>query len=458
MLKNLKTVLQERLDLGMHPEEAVLAQLFVFLQQWIDLYFSRDFPKDHSRRRRRLLQLVDRLSAEHRQRLKLLIIRRCHAELPTKRVASAHQTHLMDAIKRSNSLPPEATGSSPFGTLRRLRNLKTKSGSFAMRTTKLGAESRRSLSGALDPADIAEAQGRLILLNFKADDIAKQLTLIEFQFFMLVKPSELMDNTWQRPDKHLRAPMVTAMVGFSNKVTNWIEKEILAAHGARQVTALERAIELAERCRELHNFNGMMEVHSALSQGSIARLKSVWARLDPKCTRLFAEHEELLTPVGNFRKYRQLLADLDQTHPTLPYIGLFLRDTLFANEGNKQTLDEANTLINWDKMQIVGHQITNLTRYQQPAFVFPVNLELQELLRSLPRPEEEHDTLVVSSAPASPAPSLHASAATVAAVSAPCTPAASGPTTPAVSVPSTPLDSPNASRSPSMMLNDEASS
>lgn len=184
-----------------------------------------------------------------------------------------------------------------------------------------------------------------VLFAFDADQVASQLTLIEAEMFCAVQPSEFDGNAWQDPKmRRARSPFLTTMVDYSNKVIAWIEREVCDRHGARQTEALERAISLAERCHALRNYNAFMEVHLGLSQASVACLKEAWARVGSKFVSLFAAHEELLSPVSNYRSYRKELKEvLEQRVPVLPYVGTFLRDAFFVNEANPAWLPSGAT-------------------------------------------------------------------------------------------------------------------
>lgn len=57
----------------------------------------------------------------------------------------------------------------------------------------------------------------------------------------------------------------------------------------------------------------------------ITSLKKVWARVPIKFVELFHQLEDLMTPLGNFKYYRQLLAESRDKKPIIPYLVVFLR-------------------------------------------------------------------------------------------------------------------------------------
>jgi hypothetical protein len=61
--------------------------------------------------------------------------------------------------------------------------------------------------------------------------------------------------------------------------------------------------------------------HVGLNCSSVSRLKRVWSRIPAKYTELFASMEQVMTPLGNFKYYRQILAEHKDKQPIIPYLG-----------------------------------------------------------------------------------------------------------------------------------------
>jgi RasGEF domain len=69
---------------------------------------------------------------------------------------------------------------------------------------------------------------------------------------------------------------------------------------------------------------------------------------EPK--KKYQEMGELMTRDENFKRFREHLHNVDP--PCIPYLGVYLTDLTFIEEGNKDFINE--TLINFDKRRKIS--------------------------------------------------------------------------------------------------------
>jgi son of sevenless-like protein len=96
----------------------------------------------------------------------------------------------------------------------------------------------------------------------------------------------------------------------------------------------------------LRNYNGVMEIISALHSSSIARMKQTWALIPEHLMEKLETLNTLMSPNDNFKNYREALRSISST--CIPYLGLWLADLTFIDDGNPDTIDPEK-LINYEK-------------------------------------------------------------------------------------------------------------
>ena len=167
------------------------------------------------------------------------------------------------------------------------------------------------------------------------------------------------------------------MVEHFNNVSQWVIKNILAQNDAKLRTKiLNKFLKLGEKLKKLNNMNGVMEILSGLENAAVFRLKKSWEKAN---NEIYESLSSLLASSQNHSEYRKTLRE-HVTPPAVPYLGIFLSDLTFIEEGNKDflpsPLDNTIELINFEKRRKYSHVIQDIKLFQ-----YPYNLDVDEHLR-----------------------------------------------------------------------------
>lgn len=71
------------------------------------------------------------------------------------------------------------------------------------------------------------------------------------------------------------------------QMSNLVASQIMNyADIASRANAIEKWVAVADICRCLHNYNGVLEITSALNRSAIYRLKKTWAKISKQVSNL----------------------------------------------------------------------------------------------------------------------------------------------------------------------------
>ncbi|XP_035446840.1 ras-specific guanine nucleotide-releasing factor 2 isoform X4 [Spodoptera frugiperda] len=228
--------------------------------------------------------------------------------------------------------------------------------------------------------------------TLSALEIAEQMTYLDYQIFSSINSEEFLGQAWTKADKAERAPHILMMTSHFNHISNLVISEILKKYTlAGRVAAIEKWAAVADIARCLHNFNGVLQVCAALSNTSVYRLKKTWEKVSKTSKQTIERMQTIISSECRFRILRDALHRCDP--PCIPYLGMYLSDLSFIEEGTTNYTPDG--LLNFSKMRMIAHVIREIRNFQQTPYKIDHIPKVCDFLldNSLVIPEERQYTL-----------------------------------------------------------------
>lgn len=183
---------------------------------------------------------------------------------------------------------------------------------------RIGKQNRHHLPGSSRTSAI---------LDFDSRFVAQQLTAIDLENFLSIRPYSLLGGT--KSDR-----CIQKMVQNFNLLSRHVVVTILKSHSPHTVAT--HWIAIAMNLRRIKNFNSLKAIIAGLTNESIYRLKQVvWTKVDRTSLANFKTIASIVDDVNNQTVLRQTqliiegtakMSIEDDSFGTIPYLGTFLTD------------------------------------------------------------------------------------------------------------------------------------
>ncbi|XP_054569390.1 ras-specific guanine nucleotide-releasing factor 1 [Eptesicus fuscus] len=201
--------------------------------------------------------------------------------------------------------------------------------------------------------------------SHSALEIAEQLTLLDHLVFRKIPYEEFFGQGWMKLEKNERTPYIMKTTKHFNDISNLIASEIIRNEDiSARVSAIEKWVAVADICRCLHNYNAVLEITSSMNRSAIFRLKKTWLKVSKQTKALIDKLQKLVSSDGRFKNLREALKNCDP--PCVPYLGMYLTDLAFIEEGTPNYTEDG--LVNFSKMRMISHIIREIRQFQQTAY------------------------------------------------------------------------------------------
>jgi len=258
-----------------------------------------------------------------------------------------------------------------------------------------GNRSKKEVQFSDPPPDIIKPKGALILENLDPLELARQLCVFEQELYRDIEPKECLNQAWNKNRE--QAPHILNLISFFNNLSSYVANLIVSKTSSKKRGKLiAKFLKTLVFLREFNNFNSCQCISSALSSSSVYRLSISWGHAKTIAKKFVDAYEDvtkILSSGGSYSLLRKTIKSSDP--PCIPYIGMYLTDLTFIEDGNPKYLPvepERNDIINFEKMRKVAAVIQDIILYQQKPYNFEKIDEIQQLLKRIQEEGEGCDT------------------------------------------------------------------
>ncbi|XP_076010344.1 rap guanine nucleotide exchange factor 1-like isoform X2 [Genypterus blacodes] len=207
------------------------------------------------------------------------------------------------------------------------------------------------------------------LLDFRSQDLAEQLTLLDSQLFCKIHLPEVL--LWSKEQNEERSPNLTEFTQQFNNVSFWVRSVVMVQEKPHdREKLLLKFLKVMKHLRKLNNFNSYLSILSALDSAPLRRLD--WQK---STAEALEEYSSLIDSSSSFRAYRSALAEVEP--PCIPYLGLILQDLTFVHLGNPDlVMTSEGSKVNFSKRWQQFNILDTVKSYQQVQYSVQPNDEI----------------------------------------------------------------------------------
>ncbi|KAF8078601.1 ras guanine nucleotide exchange factor domain-containing protein [Lyophyllum atratum] len=219
-----------------------------------------------------------------------------------------------------------------------------------------------------------------------SEEIAQEITRIEIQLFLDIKPRHWLYYTFVSGKKDESEP-ISAFNAVSNHLADWVVSLILCHKTPRaRVKQIEKLVEIAQKLRALNNYSALRAFVAGINNATFAGDETMeqFKTKSPEQAKNLQSWDVLLQHKGSHRAYR--LALRNSKGACIPALEVHMSDLIRAHEGNGDFNSSDSAKIHWGKFNMMGKFISSTAQCQAQCrtavdYNFTERKHIAELLR-----------------------------------------------------------------------------
>jgi len=214
------------------------------------------------------------------------------------------------------------------------------------------------------------------------EEIARQLTMMHFDIFKLIRFYEFLNKSWCDPRRIHNAPNIVALRNSFEETKLWVATSIIKPKKVRhRGRTLEKFIKIAKHLKNLNNFQTLFAVLGGIEMGCVQRLGKTMNELSlPNQTALSELCKLVPAQEGECESYKEMvkISVGPDGVACLPYIDILLRDILHIEHSLPDNL--SLNIINFQKRSLLYDLISQALEYQRRFYNLQPVYQVQTLL------------------------------------------------------------------------------
>eukprot|EP01091_Cochliopodium_minus_P008389 TRINITY_DN1894_c0_g1_i3.p1 TRINITY_DN1894_c0_g1~~TRINITY_DN1894_c0_g1_i3.p1 ORF type:complete len:894 (+),score=239.60 TRINITY_DN1894_c0_g1_i3:1-2682(+) len=198
------------------------------------------------------------------------------------------------------------------------------------------------------------------VLSFNVTDVAKQMALLDYTLFKLIKPKEYLKQGWSKNGKE-NSPNIIRFIEWFNSQSCWVSSQILSGKSFEdRAKIIEFMIDVAYKSTLLHNFSFTFAIWGSFNNVAVSRLSKSWKAVSENSMKIYEKLKSFCDQSFNFRNYRNELKK-SKNVAVIPFLARYLSDLTGIDDFYQTKTDEGH--ISFEKVIFTGNTVMELRNW-----------------------------------------------------------------------------------------------